>query len=94
MWPASHAKQVPAGATRINGLLLKDENGKLSLSSIHTSLSAIPAPARLSNLGNRRRQSAAQVWQHRGGGIDGFRLYDAYQGIPFVIKTEANRDIP
>jgi|GEM_PF-3925675 len=40
-------------------------------------------------------KSNAQVllWQHTGGGIDGFRLYDAVKGTPFIIKTEANPNI-
>jgi hypothetical protein len=40
-------------------------------------------------------KSNAQIllWEHSGGGIDGFRLYDAVNGTPLVVKTEANRNI-
>jgi hypothetical protein len=40
-------------------------------------------------------KSNAQIllWEHSGGGIDGFRLYDAVKGTPFVVKSEANRNI-
>lgn len=40
-------------------------------------------------------KSNAQIllWEHSGGGIDGFRLYDAVKGTPFVVKSEPNRNI-
>jgi hypothetical protein len=40
-----------------------------------------------------KSNSQILLWEHSGGGIDGFRLYDAVKGTPFVIKSEANRNI-